>query len=113
MTLESWLDSRRPPPPPRLMDRMRAALHESGQTANTDLVQGARAASIHLLRSILAQGEGTRAMALDLLAADALMTYACESACEQPESIERATADSVEAVMALSAELESATDNGH
>lgn len=68
----------------RLMTRMEAALSEKpSQSLSDDLI----AAATRILRDV-AHGEGAneRAAALDLLAADALITYAIEAAAEDPTS---------------------------
>ncbi len=73
-----WLDARAAPPPPELRARMAEAL--AGVTAET--VPGALAeGALSCLRETLAAPE-ERASALDLLAADALLTYALEAAAE-------------------------------
>lgn len=91
MTLSEWLDGRTPTPPDALAERIRAALgvaldHEieegSGRT-HSDLLEAAR--------SLLAATRGCecqdRRSAHDLLAADALVTYAFEIAAEDPDSV--------------------------
>lgn len=93
----AWLDGRTPSAPPVLRQRMETGLARSGRSvphakplagpAGTDLgvestVAGALAeAALDRLRLALAAPED-RAAALDLLAADALLTYACEAAAE-------------------------------
>lgn len=74
-TLE-WLDARTPPPPPELRARLADALRPA-ETLPGALADGALAC----LEAALARG-GDRAAALDLLAADALLTYALEAAAE-------------------------------
>jgi hypothetical protein len=79
-TTLSWLRARRPAPPERLIRRMEAAL--TGVEANgADLAGELGEAAVVCLRGALAAGPG-RAAALDLLAADALLTYACEAAAD-------------------------------
>jgi hypothetical protein len=84
MESRAWLRSRRPEPPARLLTRMESALSEnSSQSLSDDLI----AAATRILREV-AHGEGAndRAAALDLLAADALITYSIEAAAEDPKS---------------------------
>ena len=70
---------------------MRQALAEPGHLHASDLSAVAMHASSFLLRRAVA-GAASREATLDLLAADALMTYACEAAADNPESVEaRAT----------------------
>ncbi len=74
----AWLDARESPPPAELRERMAQAL--GGLKAET--VPGALAeAALTCLQATMAHGQD-RASALDLLAADALLTYALESAAE-------------------------------
>jgi hypothetical protein len=92
--LRRWLDARQPPPPPSL----RTALDEA--VVKWDPQQGGvpvRLAAVGL--EVLAQvvrAPATRADALTLLAADALITYACEAAFDD-DPAERG--DPVEAVL--------------
>ena len=86
MTLEAWLQSRVPPPPPALAQRIREALMASPATdapsADALLHAGER-----LLSTLLGADHLTRNGALDLLTADALVTYAFEAAASEPERI--------------------------
>jgi hypothetical protein len=92
VTAREWLERREPPAPPRLFERMHAALEGSTHTAaRLDAIFGE--AALVCLRAALDKGD-TRAAALDLLAADALFSYACEAAAEVgPEAIERFARD--------------------
>jgi hypothetical protein len=87
----AWLRARAPTPPAHLADRMAAALR---QVATVDDVPRALGdAAFVCLEASLALGPG-RAAALDLLAADALLTYAWEAAAESgAEGLERFAAD--------------------
>ncbi|HEX6938456.1 MAG TPA: hypothetical protein VF158_03530 [Longimicrobiales bacterium] len=90
-----WLERRRPEPPPALRERMVEAVRAVGAPAAGDAgvppVAGLLgAAALDRLRAVLA-APGGRAAALDLLAADALLTYACEAAAESgPAALEAA-----------------------
>jgi hypothetical protein len=88
----SWLDTLEPSPPQQLRERMNAALAAVGAAdgvADDDVSPGALGeAAIHALRNAVARCD-ERAAALDLLAADALLTYLMEAAGEQgSEAIE-------------------------
>jgi hypothetical protein len=76
----AWLRARRPAPPDRLGQRMEAALSTT-DVAHGDVVRALGDAAFDCLASSLAIGPG-RAAALDLLAADALLTYAWEAAAD-------------------------------
>ncbi len=74
----AWLDARESPPPPELRARMAEALG----AVKAETVPGALAeAALSCLQATMAQ-PADRASALDLLAADALLTYALEAAAE-------------------------------
>jgi hypothetical protein len=86
-----WLLRRLPPPPRELLDRMLTALGESAPAVDLSSRLG-EAAVVCLTAAIDRVGE--RAAALDLLAADALLTYACEAAAEsEPGGLERFARD--------------------
>ncbi|HEY6061503.1 MAG TPA: hypothetical protein VIV10_13010 [Gemmatimonadales bacterium] len=83
MTVPDWLDSRRPAPPPTLrahLDRrVPPASRASGESA---LPEHLAAAGRALLERVLSHPAAGRDLALDLLAADALVTYAFEAQAE-------------------------------
>ncbi|HEX6558781.1 MAG TPA: hypothetical protein VF021_04945 [Longimicrobiales bacterium] len=75
----AWLDDRVADAPAALRSRMLSALRETPAAgALPDLLAGA---ALLCLRRALRDPAG-RASALDLLAADALLTHACEAAAE-------------------------------
>jgi hypothetical protein len=85
-TLSAWLHARAPVPPLQLvarMDAMTARVTDRDPSADV-LLAAAEAAMAALLRN----GCLTRDAALDLLAVDALVTYAFEAAADDPESLE-------------------------
>lgn len=91
MTVSEWLASRVPVPPLALAERMRALLGPDVDAAGDEIHEVLAAASERALRDLLARGDHSRAIAQDLLAIDALVTYACEAAAESWEK--RASAD--------------------
>ena len=98
----AWLDARHPRPPASLRAAMARALDRSAAEPAGVLSSPARAAhgspagrlagaALAALREVVG-GEGGRASAADLLAADALLTYACEAAAEEgPAALEALT----------------------
>lgn len=81
-----WLDRRRPAPPEALRRRIDDAVGSAAEPAgDTRAVPGhaavLAAAALDRLDRVIEAPSG-RAAALDLLAADALLTYACEAAAE-------------------------------
>ncbi len=79
--LRSWLDARRPPPPPDLCGHLAAGVGLGDGDAVGSLTHEAVSA---LHRARAATGR-VRQSARDLLMADALFTYACEAALELPD----------------------------
>ena len=87
-TVGNWLAGRTPPPPELLRSRILAAL---GETLAADVGGADRAcldAAERVLARLCAEGSGERHEAADLLAADALVTYALEFAADDPERFE-------------------------
>ena len=86
MTIRDWLSDREPSPPRALRERVEALAlavpERPGDLAGT-LVDAAETALGRLFRG----GAGDRASALDLLAVDALVTYAFEAATGAPDRI--------------------------
>lgn len=107
--LKAWLDSRTPPPPERLARRMDAALAESGETVTGTIAERLTLAAVVILTQLghddtrrpggSTSGDRVPAAALDLLAADALVTYAAEAAAEECRSF-AATTDAMIARLA-------------
>ncbi len=86
----TWLARLDPHPPPALLERI--AMQFPGSTAEPS-PEGYLAAAERLLDGLLADGCASRDGALDLLVADALVTYAFEAASVEPARIvERAQA---------------------
>lgn len=73
-----WLASRRPTAPLALVEPMTRRLEPSATTLPDHLAAAGKA----LLDGVLSHPEGGRDLALDLLAADALVTYAFEAQAE-------------------------------
>jgi hypothetical protein len=74
----AWLDARRPAPPAALRARLEAAVTDSDEPLPDHLA----AMSGALLASVAATPGAGRELALDLLAADAFVTYAFEAQAE-------------------------------
>jgi hypothetical protein len=89
MTIGEWLATRTPPPPAALLKRVREAL---GAASDDDAMLAADRcldAAERVVADLLRQGRTGRESAADLLAADALVTYAFEAASEDPASLEQ------------------------
>jgi hypothetical protein len=91
-TVGEWLASRTPPPPELLRARIVGAL---GSARGRELAETERVcldAAERVLAGLFGDGGGARRHAADLLAADALVTYALEFAADDPERFaDRAT----------------------
>ncbi len=79
--LLAWLDARRPVGPPALRARLDRAVAET--TPHSPLPAYLAELGRGLLGKVEKRPEGGRELALDLLAADAFITYAFEAQAEQ------------------------------
>jgi hypothetical protein len=77
--LMDWLESRRPEAPPTLQAQLRGYLTDRPESLAEHLAVLGR----ELLARVLARPDGGRELARDLLAADALVTYAFEAQAER------------------------------
>ena len=95
-TLREWLASRIPPPQPRLAARLDAAVADVADSRD-QIPQSLVEAACAVLRDTLDQSNTARngAAALDLLAVDALITYAVEAAAEDCEHFAALTDDMI------------------
>lgn len=83
-----WLASRRPTPPAKLAQRLESALAEflsSPEVTTSDALAVAAAGILRRLMSEVSRPSSRREEAIDLLAADALVTYAIEAAADECE----------------------------
>lgn len=87
MILGRWLDLRRPAPPAALRARIDAALGPALEDECADPCETLLTAGERLVRDLLERDATARESALDLLAADALVTYAFEAASERPDDL--------------------------
>lgn len=101
MTLAAWLDARRPIPPEALRARIDAALGAGLHAEITDAAETLLTAGETLVRALLVEDATSRESAIDLLAADALVTYAFEAASEQPADLARRAATAMARIAAL------------
>ena len=87
MTVGEWLSSRAPEAPAPLAARLRAALGARIDDRSSGAHETVLATAEALLAELLALECATREDALDLLAVDALVTYAFEAAAESPDTL--------------------------
>jgi len=76
--IQAWLQQRRPAPPEALQRHLEAAVAESEERLPDHLAETGAA----LLRQVTQASDRGRDVALDLLAADAFITYAFEAQAE-------------------------------
>lgn len=92
-TLREWLATRKPEPPPKLAERLAEIVgdeaFDGASTADVLIERG-----IQTLRSALSDRDG----ALDLLAADALITYAMEAAADDFATMDATAADAIQRI---------------
>ncbi|HVF40219.1 MAG TPA: hypothetical protein VM939_09990 [Gemmatimonadaceae bacterium] len=86
-----WLDARQPSPPEALRERMQKEIEKLGIAGSDACPKLLADAGASILKALDNEGCTDRAGALDLLAADALFTYAFEAAAKSPSEIEAAS----------------------
>lgn len=86
MNATEWLSARTPAPPAALARRVATILADT--PASGGLAEQLIVAAEHTLRGLLRANATERDAALDLLAADALVTYAFELAADEPASLD-------------------------
>ena len=107
MTLLAWLESRTPAPPAAMMSRVVEAL---GTRAYEDVARASALcldAATELLEDLLKEDALGRESAIDLLAADALVTYAFEAAAGDIDRLDDAASAAMVRLGALAAEQKS------
>ena len=103
MTVGAWLEARTPAAPAALAARVRQALGDRWTEDASRTHAACEAAAEELLASLLAARETGRETALDLLAADALVTYAFEFAAESASDLDAGAAAVMERIAAIGA----------
>jgi hypothetical protein len=101
VTIGEWLDTRTPAPPEALAARLRAALGSQAQRDARELPDRALDAALVLLAALMARECTRRDQALDLLAADALVTYAFEAGSDAPERLAAQAEGAMQRIAAL------------
>jgi hypothetical protein len=101
MTVEAWLRSRTPPPPPALLERAVSALGSAAAKDASEADTVCLDAAVRLLEPLLREDRPGRESALDLLAADALTTYAFEAAGAELEHLDDRTVEAMRQLAGL------------
>jgi hypothetical protein len=96
----AWVAAHAEQPPAALRERLDTILnapHLAGGEVAPALLDAGKA----LLAGILQSGSTQRDAALDLLSADALVTYAFEAAADDPTTLDARAADAMRAIAAV------------
>jgi uncharacterized membrane protein len=104
VTVGGWLNARAAAPPSRLAARIELAVRDQVPRSATDATESLLDACESLLRDVVARAAAGRESALDLLAADALATYAFEAAADVPASLEEHAREAMRRIGALAIE---------
>ncbi len=106
MTIAEWLASRAPAPPENLAARVRDALGPAAADDAEETVVRCLDAMETLLISLRDDEQAGRERALDLLAADALVTYAFEAASAHANTLAAVAVGALWRVGEVAAELD-------
>jgi hypothetical protein len=109
MTIGEWLATRAPSPPAALRAHIAAEL---GDAAGEDVSHASArflSAGERLVAALLECGSTTRESALDLLTADAFVTYAFEAASESPADLATQASEAMVRIASLAAVHPAAT----
>ncbi|MDQ6827964.1 MAG: hypothetical protein M3081_03765 [Gemmatimonadota bacterium] len=101
MTVAEWLEDRDPKPPDALDARMRASIGTDLTRDAADLIPVCVAAAERTLSALLVTTMTEREHAFELLAADALVTYAFEAAAEDPDTLSEVAVTALSRLSAL------------
>ncbi|MEP6780750.1 MAG: hypothetical protein ABJC26_12725 [Gemmatimonadaceae bacterium] len=91
LTVGDWFAAVEPAPPRALAERLKAMIATDAGRPVAEVPEVCLRAAENHLRKLLASGSTSRATAIDLLAVDALVTYAFESAAGDATQIEART----------------------
>ena len=100
-TAGEWLQSRTPRPPNALTARLGVLLANEQRGSTAGIAATLFDASVRLLETLLRLEGSTRDSALDLLAADALMTYAMEAAADDVGALDVFAATAMSRIAAI------------
>jgi hypothetical protein len=95
-TVGGWLARRTPRPPELLRESITSALGAAAERDVSETEHACLDAAERVLARLLQKGRGERDDASDLLAADALLTYALEFASDGPERFEQNATNAIE-----------------
>ena len=100
-TVGAWLESLDPRPPRALEERLSTLLAPLAHRPVSEVPESCLEAGESLLGVLLASGSTSRATALDLLAVDALVTYAFQAAADDPARVESRASQAMARIAAI------------
>jgi hypothetical protein len=103
--LRSWLDTREPTAPDALRARIGEMVDAHPEWEALALPDALLAAGEQLLQRVLSASAKRRETAVDLLAADACVTYAFEAAADHPERLVALAERSMKRIAQLAAQV--------
>lgn len=103
MTVGEWIETRSPEAPAALRARLREVVDAQRETDALNTSEVCLAAAEHVVIALLGRDSTSRDAALDLLAADALVTYAFEAAAAAPIDLIARASDAMTRMAALGA----------
>ncbi len=105
-TVGEWMARLEPAPPAALHRRLCDLVAQSAARPVVEVPEACLEAGERLLDALLASGSTSRATALDLLAVDALVTYAFQAAADDPSRLEERAARAMARIASLPAALQ-------
>ncbi len=106
LTVGEWMARIDPVPPPALHGRLCELVAPWATLPAQAVPEACLDAGERLLDALLTAGSTSRATALDLLAVDALVTYAFQAAADDPARLEERAARAMARIAALPAALQ-------
>jgi hypothetical protein len=106
-TVGDWLAALTPVPPPALAERLSASLSVHRHRPRAEVPEACLDAGESMLAQLLATGSTSRASALDLLAVDALITYAFELAADRSSDFLQRASAAMHRISSIPAERDS------
>lgn len=100
-TVGDWLLALEPSPPRALASRLAEVLAPYLKLPEEQAAESCLEAGERLLDTLLASGSTSRGTALDLLAVDALVTYAFQATADDPRQLESRAARAMARIAAL------------
>jgi hypothetical protein len=101
VTIGEWLAARTPAPPEPLTQRLKSVLSDAYELDAGQCAPACLSAAERLVEGLIRGNCTSRESALDLLTADALVTYAFEAASADPATLSTAARSAMSRIAAL------------